>query len=218
MGTRLHPAPGEPFCDACHMGNDEPCSQEHQDWMDKEGKYDPGAPFIEMHNTDLNKMIVTIHRDGSVELGEGIEVDEAARFFYDKLQEYAQAHGLVTKPEDLDLEPNAAEKALDAIAAECGVAEWDYPGQVVRDVQQLKSTAVSVEDRNQRLMKAIHDALPRVHDNPAGAVSILEEGMKANLPYEPDRGRTHYDGCWQNRGHHNCAVRRIHELQEKLQA
>ena len=32
MGTRIHPQPGEPFCDACHLGNDESCSQEHSDW------------------------------------------------------------------------------------------------------------------------------------------------------------------------------------------
>lgn len=32
---------------------------------------------------------------------------------------------------------SAAEDALDAIAKLCGCAEWDYPGQVVRDVQGL---------------------------------------------------------------------------------
>jgi hypothetical protein len=32
MGTRIHPMPGEPFCDACHLGNDEPCGDEHRQW------------------------------------------------------------------------------------------------------------------------------------------------------------------------------------------
>lgn len=34
----------------------------------------------------------------------------------------------------LALNKSAATDALDAIAKLCGVAEWDYPGQVVRDV------------------------------------------------------------------------------------
>ena len=33
---------------------------------------------------------------------------------------------------------SAAEKALDDIAALCGCPEWDYPGQLVRDVRDLK--------------------------------------------------------------------------------
>jgi hypothetical protein len=40
--------------------------------------------------------------------------------------------------------------------------------------------------------------------------------MFDNLPYPPDRGKTHYDGCWQNRGHHNCAVRKIQELSKSI--
>ena len=32
--------------------------------------------------------------------------------------------------------PCAAEHALDDIAAMCGCASWQYPGQVVRDVKQ----------------------------------------------------------------------------------
>lgn len=30
-----------------------------------------------------------------------------------------------------------SEQALDEIAVLCGCAEWDYPGQVIRDVQQV---------------------------------------------------------------------------------
>ena len=35
--------------------------------------------------------------------------------------------------------PDAATAALDAIAALCGCPEWEYPGQVVRDVEALKA-------------------------------------------------------------------------------
>lgn len=38
------------------------------------------------------------------------------------------------------------------------------------------------------------------------------------LPYPPDTGRTHYEGCWRERGHHNCAVARVDELREELAA
>ena len=34
MGTRIHPEPGEPFCDACHLGEDVECTQGHEDWVD----------------------------------------------------------------------------------------------------------------------------------------------------------------------------------------
>jgi hypothetical protein len=42
--------------------------------------------------------------------------------------------------EVLDESKNAAELALDAIAELCGCEEWDYPGQVVRDVQTALAT------------------------------------------------------------------------------
>lgn len=37
-----------------------------------------------------------------------------------------------------EMAPDAAEQALNDIAATCGCSEWEYPGQVVRDVQQLQ--------------------------------------------------------------------------------
>jgi len=115
--------------------------------------------------------------------------------------------------ENLDLEPNAAEKALTIIAELCGIKNgWDFPGQVVGYVRQLKETATSVEDRNQRLLAAIAEAIERTEDNGPGAKSILQAAVKRDLPYEPDKGRTHYEGCWRSRGHHNCAVRYIDEL------
>lgn len=37
-----------------------------------------------------------------------------------------------------NLDSDAALGALDKIATICGCPSWDYPGQVVRDVQQLQ--------------------------------------------------------------------------------
>ena len=37
MGGRSIPAPGEPYCEACHLGNDEPCHPEHKAWQDDQG-------------------------------------------------------------------------------------------------------------------------------------------------------------------------------------
>jgi hypothetical protein len=31
-------------------------------------------------------------------------------------------------------------------------------------------------------------------------------------PYPEDAGRTHYEGCWRERGHHNCAVAEVERL------
>lgn len=43
-----------------------------------------------------------------------------------------------------------------------------------------------------------------------------DEGTVA-LPYAPDVGRTHYDGCWKDRGHHNCAVLHIATLTAEVE-
>jgi len=39
----------------------------------------------------------------------------------------------------------------------------------------------------------------------------------SDTPYPEDKGKTHYDGCWKERGHHNCAVSRIAELERQLE-
>lgn len=44
--------------------------------------------------------------------------------------------GLCHHPWPEEAEGRAAEEALDKIAALCGCPSWDYPGQVVRDVEQ----------------------------------------------------------------------------------
>jgi hypothetical protein len=45
--------------------------------------------------------------------------------------------------------------------------------------------------------------------------------MPIDLPYPTDDGRTHYEGCWRDRGHHNCAaemVERLRASNERLRA
>lgn len=38
------------------------------------------------------------------------------------------------------------------------------------------------------------------------------------FPYPPDTGRTHWDDCWRERGHHNCAVARVERLEAERDA
>lgn len=40
--------------------------------------------------------------------------------------------------------------------------------------------------------------------------------QEEDYPYPRDIGRTHYDGCWQNRKHHNCAVAEADNLRALL--
>ncbi len=47
----------------------------------------------------------------------------------------------MTDPEEKD----AADDALDEIATLCGCPQWDYPGQVVRDVRALRNTLKSAQ-------------------------------------------------------------------------
>lgn len=40
----------------------------------------------------------------------------------------------------------------------------------------------------------------------------------AGPPENEDEGQTHYDGCWKERGHHNCARNRIRILEAQMSA
>ena len=57
-----------------------------------------------------------------------------------------------------DEEGNAFEKALDDIATLSGIPDWQYPGQVVRDVLALVKDAV-LADRNGRLEELVSKRL-----------------------------------------------------------
>lgn len=40
--------------------------------------------------------------------------------------------------------------------------------------------------------------------------------MGADMPYPENPGATHYEGCWRDRGHHNCAVREVGRLRAEV--
>lgn len=42
------------------------------------------------------------------------------------------------------------------------------------------------------------------------------EASATQLPYPQNDGQTHWDGCWSERHHHNCAVLAIADLERKL--
>lgn len=56
-------------------------------------------------------------------------------------------------------ERDAAEAAFDAIAKAVGVPSWDYPGQLVRDVEALAKEAVRLAERNQARARTLHNVL-----------------------------------------------------------
>ena len=36
------------------------------------------------------------------------------------------------------------------------------------------------------------------------------------LPYPPNNGKTHWEGCWKDRGHHNCAMKEIEQQAQQI--
>lgn len=59
------------------------------------------------------------------------------------------------------VEPNAAEDALGVIAKLSGCAEWEYPGQVVRDVELIIKRAEVAEAQ----VATLREALARVRED-----------------------------------------------------
>lgn len=77
---------------------------------------------------------------------------------------------------------SAAERALDEIAALLGVPSWEYPGQVVRDVRELRDVLVACRPF---IFRAQHRSRPHQQDR---------EDAKALLPrIESLVGRYHGD-------------------------
>jgi FtsZ-binding cell division protein ZapB len=44
-----------------------------------------------------------------------------------------------------------------------------------------------------------------------------EMSEKEVYPYEDETGQTHFDGCWTQRGHHNCAVANVYRLAREVE-
>jgi hypothetical protein len=69
-------------------------------------------------------------------------------------------------------EKDAGEIALDEIAALCGVAEWDYPGQVVRDVKAV----IAQRDTAESQIAAVQHALGGID------LSLLCDEIESRTP------------------------------------
>lgn len=41
-----------------------------------------------------------------------------------------------------------------------------------------------------------------------------EQGRE--YPFMDNPGQTHWDGCWKEKYHHNCAVQKVYDLEEEL--
>lgn len=67
----------------------------------------------------------------------------------------------------------AAELALDQIAALCGMPEWEYPGQVVRDVQRLN-------DQHEAAIKVIRALDPEAAAEADAMAAEIQRCVKAN--------------------------------------
>ena len=44
----------------------------------------------------------------------------------------------------------------------------------------------------------------------------MKTESEEELPYDVNDGRTHYDGCYMHRGHHNCAIIKIQEQRKTI--
>lgn len=62
-------------------------------------------------------------------------------------------------------EMSVADDALDAIAAISGCQKWEYPGQVVRDVEGMKAEMDTLKDTLERCKKAMLEHDEDVHND-----------------------------------------------------
>ena len=84
---------------------------------------------------------------------------------------------------------SAATNAFDAIAAACGCPEWDYPGQLVRDVEQVvreRDEALRARDLAERDVDEMAGMLSTLRAEHAAEVERLCANIRALTP-PPDR-------------------------------
>jgi hypothetical protein len=74
-------------------------------------------------------------------------------------------------------------------------------------------------------MSDIDRILERIESMPEGrehtSVPVADLKRLAKIirhpdPYPENPGSTHYENCWRNRGHHNCAIAHIQYLRDSL--
>jgi hypothetical protein len=153
----------------------------------------------------MAKPLADFVEDGDVEefedlLVRGLEIPKEVWEKYKK----------ATRPQDPD---------FDLIAKLCGCPEWDYPGQVLRDVQAL----VKERDKLKVTVAALRSSVERLDEELAGErqraqIVILERdatiaalraevaGLRATLEDFSERDCAYGDGCPSNAGtrHGTC--------------
>lgn len=101
-------------------------------------------------------------------------------------KERLQARREAEKPQD------AATEAFDAIASMCGCPHWDYPGQVVRDVEAFirqRDAALDVVKSGDRLIKTLVAVVARHECNicTEKAAAITQKGHLRCLKHAESR-------------------------------
>jgi len=69
-------------------------------------------------------------------------------------------------------------------------------------LSQRSDPYVSMNDKKVKRLESILNRLERL----------------TTLPYPESPGKTHWEECWKERGHHNCAVARAEALERQLNA
>lgn len=62
----------------------------------------------------------------------------------------------------------------------------------------------------------IEEAIHKFNDASAVLQRWIRE-VRENGHYPENDGQTHHETCWRTRGHHECAIRRVEELEAELQ-
>lgn len=212
MGTR-DPIKGEPFCGRCHQGDYSPCTKSHESWSEDRLKVDP----LNWH--DRVERICDIYNFPRYP-EEDEHKDSVGRNFRQRMEIELREAFLA------GYESQAAKLALDRISKLCGQETWDYPGEVVRDVQCLMEgikTALACVDEGTDAAEILRRMVPEARtkmpplprDGKARNIESSERHV-LTMPYPDNPGKTHYDGCYQVRGHHNCAVDIVNEANERI--
>lgn len=105
---------------------------------------------------------------------------------------------------------------MDRADAEAEAAEWHGVGDAVRILPvYIGATPAEPSEALRNAITYLWEV--RDCDNWAWAeieraFGLVRQPTAPAMPYPEDRGRTHWPGCWRERGHHNCAVAEIERL------
>ena len=83
-----------------------------------------------------------------------------------------------------------------------------------------------IPDRLWAQLQAYAGRLSAAEERPVSTAEAMRRILEAALrvdSFKKDRPKllensvTHYEGCWQDRGHHNCAIARVQELEARVE-